>query len=143
MGILKDIANTLDQSTLGKVWGTFNKTFSALDNERDREDGTTVFDLVPEIRVFAGGAEITKDVDSVNVEYHDSGSGIPEKYLSHLFTRFFRIPERSINVHGTGLGLSICKHIIESHNGTISVSSPQGSGVVFTIKLPKGDEIIG
>lgn len=89
---------------------------------------------------YAPGAEVYITVkqsrDQVLIDYRDSGPGISEKYLSHLFTRFFRDPDQSIKVHGSGLGLSICKEIIERHSGEITASVPPGWGLTFTIHLP-------
>lgn len=73
---------------------------------------------------------------TLEIEYSDTGPGIPEKFLPFVFTRFFRDPEQSIKIHGSGLGLSICKQIVESHDGKINVFSPAGSGALFRISLP-------
>lgn len=73
---------------------------------------------------------------TLEIEYSDTGPGIPEKFLPLVFTRFFRDPEQSIKIHGSGLGLSICKQIVESHDGKIDVYSPEGSGALFRISLP-------
>lgn len=66
----------------------------------------------------------------------DHGQGIPEKYLSHIFDRFFRNPEQTPNVHGSGLGLFICDQIIHAHHGQIYATSEIGKGTTFHIKLP-------
>ncbi len=79
---------------------------------------------------------------TMEIEYSDTGPGIQEKYLPLVFTRFFRDPEQSIKIHGSGLGLSICKQIIESHDGEINVFSPKGSGALFRISLPLGNNEI-
>lgn len=66
----------------------------------------------------------------------DHGAGIPERYVPHLFERFFRNPEQTPNIHGSGLGLFICKQIVEAHQGQIYVTSEVGKGTIFHIKLP-------
>ena len=68
----------------------------------------------------------------------DTGLGIPEKSLKHLFQKFYRVSATEGKVSGTGLGLSICKQIISAHGGSIQVESKPGKGTVFTIHLPKG-----
>jgi signal transduction histidine kinase len=73
------------------------------------------------------------------ITFADTGPGIPKSYQSKIFTRFFRVPENSLQEHGSGLGLSICKQIIELHNGTISID-PDAQGTVFTIALPYNTE---
>ncbi|NLL90695.1 MAG: ATP-binding protein, partial [Dehalococcoidales bacterium] len=72
--------------------------------------------------------------DSVSIEIKDTGDGIPEEHLPHIFDRFYRIEENNDN--GFGLGMAICKSIVEAHNGEISVESKQGKGTVFKIRLP-------
>jgi signal transduction histidine kinase len=57
--------------------------------------------------------------------------------LSHIFDRFYRVQvDRSRSTGGTGLGLAIVKAIVQSHQGTIQVSSELERGSVFTVRLP-------
>jgi two-component system phosphate regulon sensor histidine kinase PhoR len=73
----------------------------------------------------------------VTVRVRDTGSGIPEEDISRLFERFYRVEKaRSVEMGGTGLGLSIVKHIIEAHNGRVSVESELGVGSTFIFTLP-------
>jgi signal transduction histidine kinase len=68
----------------------------------------------------------------------DSGVGIPQEAIPHLFDKFYRVKGAERLASGTGLGLSICKQIIEKHGGRITVESQPGKGTVFTIHLPFG-----
>ncbi len=79
------------------------------------------------------------DMDkNVLVEIADSGIGISEKHLKHVFDRFYRVDKsRSREQGGSGLGLSIVKHIIEAHQQTINVRSTQGIGSTFGFTLQK------
>ena len=87
-----------------------------------------------------GGISITahETDDVVKVDIADTGIGIPNKDLPRLFERFYRVDKaRSRELGGTGLGLSIVKHIIQAHNGEVSVQSVEGQGSTFSFTIPK------
>ena len=67
----------------------------------------------------------------------DNGQGIAEEHLSRLTERFYRVDAgRSREKGGTGLGLSIVKHIIERHEGELSITSETGHGAAFHCRFP-------
>ncbi len=70
-------------------------------------------------------------LDSVLVTITDTGSGIPDQLLPHVFERGI-----SDNKEGNGLGLPICKEIIENHNGEIYIKSEYGKGTTLCFTLP-------
>ena len=67
----------------------------------------------------------------------DTGVGIPEESIPHLFEKFYRVREHENKATGTGLGLSISKQIIQGHNGRIDVKSKIGVGTSFGIHIPR------
>ncbi|MBC8061738.1 MAG: HAMP domain-containing protein [Clostridiaceae bacterium] len=84
--------------------------------------------------VFIGCEE--KDNNCI-IWVEDTGFGIPEKHISRLFERFYRVDKaRSRSKGGTGLGLAIVKHIVLSFGGSIEVKSTVGEGSKFIVCLP-------
>ena len=81
--------------------------------------------------------DIDQEVENIRISITDTGVGIPEESLSHIFERFYRVDKaRSRSTGGSGLGLSIVKSIVEKNNGSIFVSSKIGLGTAFTILFP-------
>lgn len=79
-----------------------------------------------------------QDGKDLLIHVKDSGAGIPQADLDHIFNRFYRVEKhRSRGSGGSGLGLAIVKGIVEAHGGSISVKSVEGEGTTFTIRLPQ------
>jgi two-component system sensor histidine kinase BaeS len=74
----------------------------------------------------------------VEIVIQDTGIGIAEEHLPHIFTRFYRVDKsRSRAGGGSGIGLTIAKSLVESHGGRIRADSPGlGMGSIFTVQLP-------
>ena len=86
-----------------------------------------------------GSVHVALDCDHqfFTVTVKDTGIGIPEEEIEHIFERFYRVDKsHSREIGGTGLGLSIARNIIIMHRGTISVESTPGEYSVFTVKVP-------
>jgi len=82
--------------------------------------------------------ELSEVPDHAVLEVRDSGPGIPEGELPHVFDRFFRGTNvGEARASGSGLGLAIARSIVEMHDGTIEVTSALGRGTTFTITLPR------
>ena len=75
--------------------------------------------------------------DEISITIQDTGLGIPEDAIPHLFQKFYRVQEHEGKASGTGLGLSICKKIVQGHAGRIEVKSKMGVGTSFNIFLPR------
>ncbi|NUM52029.1 MAG: HAMP domain-containing histidine kinase [Candidatus Hydrogenedentes bacterium] len=76
------------------------------------------------------------DPAAVVVEIQDTGTGIAEDELAHVFTRFYRA-DKSRGGTGHGLGLSLTDAIVRLHGGTVRVESVKGQGSTFTVTLPQ------
>jgi signal transduction histidine kinase len=85
-----------------------------------------------EISVSAAGGD-----DSVEVTVRDTGVGIQQTDLDHIWDRLYR-SDRSRSQPGLGLGLSLVRAIITAHGGSISVTSEPGRGSCFIFRLPRG-----
>ena len=89
--------------------------------------------------IDGGWIKVSLNADHRNfyIKVADSGVGIPEDCINHIFERFYRVDKaRSRDTGGTGLGLAITKNIIILHKGTINVYSEPGKGTTFTVKIP-------
>ena len=77
------------------------------------------------------------DEDSVIISVTDSGDGIPDADIEHIFDQFYRVDtSRTRSTGGAGLGLTIVKRLVEAHNGKIEVTSAIGAGTTFSLTLP-------
>jgi two-component system phosphate regulon sensor histidine kinase PhoR len=71
------------------------------------------------------------------IEVQDTGTGIDAVHVPHIFERFYVVDKsRSKKLGGTGLGLAIVKHIVQAHQGEISVRSRLGEGTTVQVELP-------
>lgn len=78
-----------------------------------------------------------KEPLKVEISVADTGIGIPQEQLPHIFDRFYQADSSRIRMHeGTGIGLTLVKELIELHKGKIRVGSTPGKGTNFTIELP-------
>jgi heavy metal sensor kinase len=88
------------------------------------------------------GGEVTLSLEKgsgrIELSVTDTGCGIPEDEIPHIFERFYQV-DRSRSSQGSGLGLSICKWIVEAHKGQIAVESTVGQGSRFTVSFPASD----
>lgn len=80
---------------------------------------------------------VERESDQAVLRVADTGSGIADEHLPHLFERFYRVDKaRSRAEGGAGLGLAICQWIVQVHGGDITVASELGRGTTFTVRLP-------
>ncbi len=88
----------------------------------------------------AGGSvtlSLSRSGGAATLTVTDTGIGIPEDALPHLFEEFYRAPNAKAQVkQGTGLGLVIAKDILNRYGGTIGVSSTLNQGTTFSVVLP-------
>lgn len=86
-----------------------------------------------------GWVKVTLDADHqfFAFEVSDSGIGIPEDSLAQIYERFYRVDKsHSREIGGTGLGLAITRSAVLLHRGSITVTSTEGQGTTFKVKIP-------
>lgn len=86
-----------------------------------------------------GWVKVIVDADHqyFTFEVTDSGIGIPEESLTQIYERFYRVDKsHSREIGGTGLGLAISKNAVLAHRGFITVTSTEGEGTTFLVKIP-------
>jgi len=90
---------------------------------------------------LAGGIRVSFSVegDRARLMVADTGTGIPDSELPHLFERFHRVQgANGRSYEGSGIGLALVQELVKLHAGSVSVSSRLGHGSVFTVSLPLG-----
>ena len=86
-----------------------------------------------------GWVRVTLDADHkfFYIKVSDSGIGIPEEAQDRIFERFYRVDKaRSRETGGSGLGLAITRNVVLMHKGAIKLTSREGEGSTFTIRIP-------
>ena len=93
------------------------------------------------IKYTPGGGQVTASWTTnngqVELSVRDTGIGIPDEHIPHLFDRFYRVDQaRGRAEGGVGLGLAISRWIADAHGGSIHVESAPGKGSTLTVRLP-------
>ena len=83
---------------------------------------------------------LSREEDNAVIKVADTGVGIPDDAIGHIFERFYRVDKaRSRKSGGSGLGLSIVRNMVERNGGSIYVTSQSGQGTTFTVTFPVFD----
>ncbi|HSY24703.1 MAG TPA: response regulator [Polyangiaceae bacterium] len=94
------------------------------------------------VRFTPRGGRVTiaaeRNAQGITITVQDTGAGIAEEHLPHIFERFKQVDSSTTRAHGgLGLGLAIVRHLVEAHGGSVVAGSPGlGHGATFTIQLP-------
>ena len=113
----------------------------AIDGDRDLLQQAIHNLLDNAVKYSAAGDTVALSLESkprrIIITVKDTGIGIPEADLPHIFDRFYRVDKvRTRQTGGFGLGLAIAQQIIQAHNGKLTVASEVGTGTAFKICLP-------
>jgi two-component system, OmpR family, sensor kinase len=117
---------------------------AVFDRERLRQAISILLDNAVKYTLEGGRVTVRtmEEDDTVAVEVSDTGVGISEEQLPHVFERFYRADEAR-SMEGSGLGLAIARQIAEDHGGSIEVRSQLGEGSTFTIRIPRRTPLSG
>ncbi len=104
-----------------------------------------VFNLLSNAFKFTFEGEIEVSLQAVDgaaeLSVRDTGTGIPEEELPHLFERFHRVKgARARTFEGSGIGLSLVQELVKLHGGTVRVKSRLNEGATFTVSIPLGQD---
>lgn len=106
-----------------------------------------IFNLLSNALKFTtSGGEIVvslaKEGELAVIKVQDSGIGIDQKHMVHIFDRYYQVDHKEYNIRqGLGIGLAICKELVDLHGGYISVHSELGIGTTFELKIGLTSEI--
>ena len=142
MTVLARVRQTARRKDITLQWKRFGKTAQYCvwgDETQLTSMFTNLVDNAVKYTQPGGRVQVTGDSNdsSVIIRVSDTGIGIPQRNLSRIFERFYRVDKaRSKETGGTGLGLSIVRHVAENHGGQVSVESVPDEGSTFTVYLP-------
>ena len=137
--ILKRLRPIADQRSIDLILDSFRPVNADVDEVKFTLAISNLVENGIKYNVDEGWVRVTLDADHkyFYVTVADSGLGIPEDSIDRIFERFYRVDKsHSREIGGTGLGLAITRSSIVMHHGTIKVSSKEGEGTTFNVKIP-------
>ena len=137
--ILKRLTPLAEKRSIEITFESFREVEADIDKVKFTLAISNLIENGIKYNVDGGWIRVSLNADHKNlyIKVADSGVGIPEDCVEHLFERFYRVDKaRSRDTGGTGLGLAISKNIIVMHKGIINVYSEPGKGTTFTVRVP-------
>ena len=137
--VIKRLSPIASQGNVEIVFESEREVFAEIDEVKMTLAITNLVENAIKYNKNPGMVRIFLDADhqSMTIEISDSGIGIPEDSISHIYERFYRADKsHSKEIGGTGLGLPITRKIVLLHRGSINVSSKKGEGTSFMLKIP-------
>ena len=137
--ILKRLQPIAQQSNVEVVFESFRPILAEVDEVKLTLAITNLVENAIKYNHEEGSVQVSLNADHkyFYVKVADTGMGIPEDSLDHIFERFYRVDKsHSREIGGTGLGLAIARNAIIMHRGAIKVHSEEGVGTTFTVRIP-------
>ena len=139
LDLLKSIRPIANERRIEVIFESFRRVTADVDESKLRQAFSNLVENAVKYNTDGGVVKVSLDADHeyFYVKVADSGIGIPEDAIEHIFDRFYRVDKaRSRDTGGTGLGLSITKSVVLLHYGIIRVESLPGEGTTFTVRIP-------
>lgn len=137
--ILKRLTPLAEKRSIEITFESFREVEADIDKVKFTLAISNLIENGIKYNVDGGWIRVSLNADHKNlyIKVADSGVGIPEDCVEHIFERFYRVDKaRSRDTGGTGLGLAISKNIIVMHKGIINVYSEPGKGTTFAVRVP-------
>ncbi len=139
MQMIKSYAEEKNIEVIGQKPIVFDQVY--VDKDMIRQVIVNLLSNAVKYTPCGGSVKIETEVDEIaalaRVRVTDTGIGIPEDEIEHVFDKFYRVDANKNKAEGTGLGLSLVKQIVEKvHNGRVFVTSQVGAGSTFGLELP-------
>ncbi|MCI8327733.1 MAG: two-component sensor histidine kinase [Lachnospiraceae bacterium] len=137
--ILKRLRPIAEKQNIELVLETFRPVTAEIDEVKLTLAVTNLVENGIKYNQESGWVHVTLNADHqyFYVKVEDSGIGIPEEALEHIYERFYRVDKsHSREIGGTGLGLAITRNAVLMHRGAIKAYSTEGEGTIFTIRIP-------
>jgi two-component system sensor histidine kinase SenX3 len=133
---LSIVIHVLEPNERVKILGDRRQLVSALGNLV--ENAVKYSEPQSRVEVMA-----SSDGNWVELTVRDFGMGIPQRDIDRIFERFYRVDRaRSRETGGTGLGLAIVRHVATNHGGDVRVTSVEGEGSTFTLRIPAAPGLV-
>ena len=137
--MLKRLGPIAARANVKLVFESRRKVSAAIDEVKMTLAFSNLVENAIKYNVDGGWVKVILDADHqyFTVEVSDSGIGIPQEAIEHIYERFYRVDKsHSREIGGTGLGLAITRNAILMHRGSINVKSEEGKGTTFIVKIP-------
>ena len=136
--VLKRLRPIARKKDVEIVFESHRQVDAMIDEVKISQVVTNLVDNAIKYNKEQGHVNVVLDADHqfFTIRVEDSGVGIPEENIAHIFERFYRVDKsHSREIGGTGLGLAITRSAVLMHRGSITVDSKEGEGTVFTVRI--------
>lgn len=137
--ILKRLKPIAEKQNIELVLESFRPVSADVDEVKITLAFTNLIENAIKYNKPNGWVHVTLNADHqyLYLKVEDSGIGIPEESLEHIYERFYRVDKsHSREIGGTGLGLAITRNAVLMHRGAIKVFSTEGEGTIFNVRIP-------